>query len=60
MANTNNTITQTTDLTVSTPVTKKKPTLKQEYNLLTKISPFMKKIFTQINDIKNIKDTFSF
>jgi len=54
MANTNNTITQTTNLTVSTPVIKKKPTLKQEYNFLTKNSSFIKKNFADIDNIKNI------
>jgi len=54
MANTNNTITQTTNLTESTPVIKKKSTLKQEYNFLTKNSSFIKKIFGDIDNIKNI------
>jgi len=50
MANTNNIITQTTNLTVI----KKKPTLKQEYNFLTKNSSFIKKNFADIDNIKNI------
>jgi len=53
MENLQNTTTQTTDLTVSTPVLEKKIDLKKEYNMGMKITSFIKNTMGKTNRIKN-------